>query len=284
MSRPLKTSFKHRAAAEPRGESSGSRQDAQTPHARPAAASGDPLALHRALEQVTPMLNGISKAELLPIRLDIPTMATLLLKRLRAVEPYRDTIAMLPLVRQDWLANLEAIALALLHVDSLCKIVVKERPAVKETFAEASQLRDALRAPVAVLEKRGLLTNASLVKQAGRRGYLRTAQDLMVFGNALRDNWESIHGRTTITLEEVNRCTVLAQLLFRSAESRAKRAAIPANLILLKRQTYTLFLRAYDELRRCLDFIEPGAAKRIAPTLYQGRGPKPRAQSQYAGA
>jgi hypothetical protein len=101
-------------------------------------------------------------------------------------------------------------------------------------------------------------------------------------GNLLRDNWDAITGCTTITLDEVNRATVLAQLLFRSAESRNERAAIPADLVRLKKQVYTLFLLAYDELRRCLEFIERGAADRVAPSLYQGWGRKSRV-NEYAG-
>lgn len=238
----------------------------------------DPMALHRALETAMPMLQGVSQQDCIPIRLDSPTIAMGLLNRLRAIEPYRETIAILPLVRQDWLANLEVIALALIHVDSLSKVTVKLSPAVKAIFKEAARLRDRLRGPVTVLQKNGLLPHVALVKQEGKRGYVRTAQDLIVFGNLLRDNWHAIDGRTTITMAEVDRCAVLAQMVLRNAASRNDRAVMPADLKLLKKQAYTLFLLAYDELRRCLEFISRGAANRVAPTLYQGRGRKPRAK------
>lgn len=233
------------------------------------------MALHEALETVMPMLQEIAEQDLIPIRLDSPTIAMRLLNRLSAIEPFRATIAILPLVRQDWLTKLEAIALALIQVDSLSRVSVKLSPAVKAMFKEAAGLRDRLRGPVTILQKNGLLPHAPLTKQEGKRGYVQTAQDLILFGNLLRDNWDTIDGRTTITMAEVDRCSVLAQLLLRNAASRRDRAVLPADLKLLKRRAYTLFLLAYDELRRCLEFIERGAADRVAPTLYQGRGRKP---------
>jgi hypothetical protein len=242
------------------------------------------MAMYRALETVTPMLAGIAEQDFIPIRLDCPTVAMRLINRLRIISPYRETIAILPLVRQDWLSSLEPIALALIHVDSLSKIAVKESPAVKGTFKEASRLRDRLRDPVAVLQKDGLVPKAALTKQEGKRGYVQTVQDLVLLGNLLRDNWEAIDGHSTITMEEVDRCTALAQMLFRNAESRKARAAIPVGLERLKKQLYTLFLLAYDELRRCLEFIECGAADRVAPTLYQGRGRKRRVKEHTASA
>ncbi len=249
--------------------------DADSPSAVNRLPTVDPMALHQALVTVTPMLRDIAEQDFIPIRLDSPTIAMCLLNRLRSIEPYRETIAILPLVRQDWLTHLEPIALALIHVDSLSKITIKESPAVRATFQEASRLRARLRGPVAVLQQHGLLPNALVTKQEGKRGYVQTAQDLMLFGNLLRDHWNAIAGCTAITIDEVDRCSVLAQMLFRNAESRKVHAALPADLDLLKRQVYTLFLLAYDELRRCLEFIERGAADRVAPTLYQGRGRKP---------
>ncbi len=232
----------------------------------------DPLALQQAFLRVEPMIRAISAAALIPIRMDIPTIAMSLIGRLRAIGPYRETIASLPLVRQDWLGNLEFIALALLHVDSLSKVAAKEAPTVRAIFDEGSRLRNRLRGPVLVLEKAGLIPSGSLAKREGKRGYVQTAQDLLLIGNVLRDSWELINGRTTITLHEVNRCNVLAQLLFRHAKDRNKRTTIPADLALLRQRAYTLFLFAYDELRRCLAFIERGLEDELAPTLYEGRG------------
>lgn len=270
-----KNSYKNPARTTSLSVVSTAAKGAVSPDTEAASFAADPMALRRALETVMPMLRGIAEQNFIPIRLDCPTIAMYLLNRLRVIEPYRDTIAILPLVRQDWLGNLEAIALALIHLDSLSKITAKESPVVRATFKEASRLRDRLRDPVAVLQKHGLLPNTPLVTQEGKRGYLRTAQDLVLFGNLLRDNWDAIVGRTTITMEEVDRCSVLAQLLFRNAASRSARAALPADLVRLKKQVYTLFLLTYDELRRCLEFIERGAANRVAPTLYRGRGRKP---------
>jgi hypothetical protein len=238
------------------------------------------MALHQAVETVRPLLGDIAEQSFIPIRLDCATMAMRLLSRLRAIEPYRPTIAILPLVRQDWLANLEPIALALIQVDSLAKIAVATVPPVRATFKESVQLRDRLRRAVVVLEASGLVPKGLLKKQEGKRGYVQTAQDLLLLGNMLRDNWDAISGYALVSMDDVNRTTGLAQSLFRGAKKRNDRAAIPADVVRLKKQVYTLFLLAYDELRRCLEFIERGAADRVAPTLYEGRGRKGRRGSE----
>lgn len=246
-------------------------------------ASPDPEAPRRALERVMPMALAIADKQLLPIRLDPPTIAMFLLNRLRAIEPYREAISELSRVNHEWLSNLESIALALIQVDSLSRITVKQLPAVKAAFKEACRLRSRLAESARILHKEGVLPRGSLANLKVTGGYKHTAQDLMALGSVLRDNWGVIGGRTTITMDDVDRSSVLAQILYRTAESRTKRAAVPAELALLKRQVYTLFLLAYDELQRCLDFIERGAAKRLAPTLYQGRGRKP-AAAKLSGA
>lgn len=250
--------------------------DATSPDLEVGDGTPDPMALHQAVETVRPLLCDIAEQSYIPIRLDCATMAMRLLSRLRAIERYRPTIAILPLVRQDWLAHLEPIALALIQVDSLSKIAVATVPPVRATFKESVQLRDRLRRAVVILEAAGLVPKGLLKKQEGKRGYIQTAQDLLVLGKVLRDNWEALGGYPLASMNDVERTTVLAQSLFRNARKRNDRSAIPADVARLKKQVYTLFLLAYGELRRCLEFIERGAADRVAPTLYEGRGRKRR--------
>lgn len=241
-----------------------------------AAVTIDPLAMRQALEVMRPKFETYTDAKLQVIRLDLPSVAMWVLNRLDDIEPYRAKIAQLPFVDHPLIENLEPIALATLEVDSQSKVAVKLPPEVMETYRIATLHRDDLREEALILEKRKMIPKGSLDAVSGDRGYRNTAVELTALGNILRDNWSNIVGKSAITLEEVNQCSVLAQLLFRNADDRLQRAAIPAQLSLLRQQAYTMLVLAYEELRRCMTFLEPpDVVEKIVPTLYQNRGRKP---------
>lgn len=241
--------------------------------ARAVQAGIDPLALRQALEKMRPKFVILTQAQLQAIRLDAPTMGMGILNRLDDVEPYRDKIAQLPFVNYDYIDNLEDGTLALLEIDSQCKVAVKLPPEVMDTYRDASLFRDQLREEAQILLRRKLLPRGSLDSIAGDRGYRNTAVELTALGNVLRDNWSNVVGKSAITAEEVNRCSVFAQLLYRNADDRLERAAIPAHLSLLRQQAYTWVILAYEELRRCLSFlVAPEMVEKLAPSLFHGRG------------
>jgi hypothetical protein len=235
----------------------------------------DPLALRQALEVLRPTYTSLTEAQLLPIRIDPPSAAMQVLNQLDEIEPYREKIVLLPFVNQTLVNNLEPAALALLEVYSQNQVAVKLPPGVMETYREATGLRDELRDEAIILERRGLIPKGSLATVSGDRGYRNTAVELTALGNVLRDSWEKIAGKCAITPEEVDRCSVLAQLLFRNADDRLQRATVPGHLALLKQQAYTLLMLAYDEVHRCIEFLDKPALERVVPTLFQGRGRKP---------
>ena len=249
-------------------------------------ASIDPLATRQALEKMRPKFKIITQGQFVPIRVDVPIFGMWVLNRVDEVATYRPKIALLPFVNQEYIDDLEAGALALLEVDSQCKVAVKLPPEVMETYREASVLRDNIREEALILVRRKLLPAGSLDAVPGDRGYRNTAVELMALGNLLRDHWSNIDGKSAITVEEVDLCSVLAQLLFRNADDRLERAAIPAQLSLLRQQAYTWLMLAYEELRRCLFFLESAeTVEKLFPSLFQGRGgrkPAPGAEEQPA--
>jgi hypothetical protein len=236
-------------------------------------ASVDPLAMRQALEKMRPKFQIITQQQFMLIRLDVPIMSMDVLKRLDEIEPYRDKIAQLPFVNHDYIANLEPGALALLEIDSQCTVAVKLPPEVMETYREASVLRDEIREEALILVRRKLLPRGSLDAVAGDRGYRNTAVELTALGNLLRDHWPNIVGKSAITIDEVNRCNVLAHILFRNADDRLERAAIPAQLAFQRQQAYTWLMLAWEELRRCMNFLEPvEVVDKLFPSLFHGRG------------
>ncbi len=232
-----------------------------------------PLATRRALEKMRPHFAAITREQLQTIRLDLPTMGMWVLQHLDGVAPYREQIAQLPFVNHEYITHLESGALALLEADSQARVAAKVRPEVVQTYREAAAFRDEKRAEAKILVRRKLLPEGCLDVIAGARGYRNTAVELMALGTVLRDHFDAIVGRCAITLDEVNRCAALAQVLYRCADDRFDNAAVPAPLVLLRHQAYTWLMLAYQELRRCLTFLVTHATmKRIAPSFFESRG------------
>ncbi len=235
----------------------------------------DPLALRQALTKLRPLYAALPDAARLPIRVDPPSAAMQVLNQLDEIEPYRAKIVQLPFVNQDYIVNLEPAAMGLLEVYSQSQVAGKLPPEVMKTYREATTFRDGIKDEAGILVRRGLLPRGSLEAVSGDHGYRNTAVDLTALGNVLRDHWSVIAGKCAITAEEIDRCSVVAQMLFRNADDRLQRVVVPAHLTLLKQQAYTYLVLAFEELRRCIEFLDRDALDRIAPSLFQGRGRKP---------
>lgn len=231
----------------------------------------DPLAMRQSLERFRPMFCSVANAQLVPIRVELSTAAMWVLNHLDQVAPFRERIARLVEVNHEWIDNLEGIAMAALEVASQCKVKSKSPPEVLETYQEASLLRDNLRHQALALQRSKLLPRGAIGAVSGKRGYRNTAVDLSALGNLLRDNWHNIVGKTSISRDDIDRCSVLAQLLFRNSEDRKRRGSLPAHLALLKQQAYALLMLAFEELRRCITFLDRSAVDRVAPTPFQRR-------------
>lgn len=225
--------------------------------------------MRQSLEKFRPMFCAVADVQLVPIRVELSTAAMWVLNHLDEAAPFRERIARLVEVNHDWIDNLEGIAMAALEVASQCKVRSKSPPEVLETYQEASLLRDNLRHQALALQRSKLLPRGATGAVSGKRGYRNTAVDLSALGNVLRDNWHNIVGKTSITRDDIDRCSVFAQLLFRNSEDRRRRGSLPAHLALLKQQAYALLMLAFEELRRCITFLDRSALDRVAPTLFQ---------------
>lgn len=146
---------------------------------------------------------------------------------------------------------------------------------VAALLSEASPLRGTLLSDAEALALRGLLDADAVAAIRAGKGNLDTANDLVALSQLLGANWNKIKGRTGATQEEVGRAATLG-VEFLSALGVRDHGLLttPDTAADLRRRTFTLFVRAYDEVRRAITYLRwhEGDADVIIPSLYKGRG------------
>lgn len=105
----------------------------------------------------------------------------------------------------------------------------------------------------------------------GSIGYRNVGRELTVLDKLLTSNAALITSKTPITTDEIVRCKALARQLSKSDSARDQFALASSSALLLRRRAYTLLMWAYNEVRRCVRFLDPAAASRVVPTLFPRR-------------
>jgi hypothetical protein len=130
------------------------------------------------------------------------------------------------------------------------------------------------------LQHRGLLPSGSLKGVVGGRGFLNTGKELTILAKVLTAHGRVIIAKTPITAEEIERCKQLARQLSDSDATRARSAQASVNAALLRQRAYTLLMLSYNEVQRCIAFLDPAAAPRVVPTLSPSRKRKQKGEAQ----
>jgi hypothetical protein len=100
------------------------------------------------------------------------------------------------------------------------------------------------------------------------------AHDVQILTMVLHENWAKVAGKCGATAEEVEHAAKLAIHLQRTVGERERREPAAASPADLRARSYTLFVRAYDDVRRAIIYLRwhEGDADSIAPSLFAGRG------------
>lgn len=253
---------------------------------------GDPLcgnqsSLRRAFKKVRPLLQAIPDSALLQLNLD-PLAAV---AKVRAVLPgillMRDSIeGTLRFFDLNCLDQLETYALALVQAHVVYRGITARSQSLPKLSAEASALRGQLLRDSNTLVQRGLIPRARLSRLQGTKGYRNIASDLLTIGELLRDCWPTIANRTAISLAELERAEVLAEEMITVLGQRKKVTALAADAALTRQRAFSLFIGAYDEVRRAVGYLRwhEGDAAQIAPSLYQKRNRRRKKCAQEASS
>jgi hypothetical protein len=220
-------------------------------------------------------IRAVPDSDLIIVNIDIPTSVTTALGALPEIVALRPrVVSEMPnydIVRFD---KLEAYTLAVGHAHALFLAASTPTESIDELSSQAVATREMLFSDASALAKRNLVDRQRLSELKGANGYRNTAFDVMALAAMLRDAWPNIVGKTALELSELDRAEMLADRLLTAVGLRDQGPAIIAEASENRQKAFTLFVSAYDYVRRAVSFLRWSEedVERIAPSLYAGRG------------
>jgi hypothetical protein len=243
----------------------------------------DPLDLGAALEQVRPELAQYTAEKLHTINLDPVAIATTVWGALPGIIALRpEIVSGVPTFDIKILDKLETYASALVHANALHVTATLPPEVIASLAEEALQLRDVLISDVTALGKHGLINATFLHQLKGPQGYRNIAGDVVSIVTVIQTNWAKVSSRIGITEEELKHAKNVALKLMRAIGAREQAPSVTASVALERQQAYSLFIDAYDEVRRAVAFLRwnEGDADKITPSLYGGRSSKKKTDTE----
>jgi hypothetical protein len=233
-----------------------------------------------AFERALPAALALAPSALIPVNIDIPTAVTTAIGKLSALQALRDRIVReLPSFDISSFDQLETYVLATAHAHALYLAASAPPEALATLTEEGWRVRDTLHSDAVALSNRGLINGDRLTKLKTAVGYKNLAFDLVGLAALLRASWDQIAGKTALQLTELDRAEVLGEQLIKALSVREKSPAIATEVSQQRQRVFTLFVRAYDQVRRAVSFLHwnEGVVEELAPSLYAGRGARRKA-------
>jgi hypothetical protein len=193
-------------------------------------------------------------------------------------EKHAEDIAKLPLLKHAWIASVSGLASAVLYLDNARNSTTRKANEVASLAEEGSELAEAMIADVRAMMVRKVLPADSLAEYEPGNGYRNLAHNLGMLSGLCIRHWSTIEGRSGITKDDVTRASMLNEEIIKVLGARVNDNGEASQNAMLRAQAFTLLVRAYDELRRAIAFIRyhEGDVDEIVPSLYAGRGGRPR--------
>lgn len=241
--------------------------------------------LSEALERMRPKFAAIPTDKLLQIIVDPIAAAATAQGALPEIMTLRGRIVTdVPKFDVTNLDELEMYTLALIHAQSHHLMATNPPEALAALAEEATKLRELLLSDATALGKRGFINPTALHELKGPIGFRNVASDILALAVLLRSNWAKISSKTGVTEAELTRAELIGQRMIRAIGLREQSPTTVAATALERQQAYTLFVNAYDQVRRAVTFLrwESGDADDIAPSLYSGRASRKKHEIEVA--
>jgi hypothetical protein len=230
----------------------------------------------QAFDRLEPEIRALAaNADLWHINVDIQHAVTTVLGVVPKVRSLRPALAAtLPTFDLALLDKLEDHAFALAHAHAVYRAAVKPVDEVPALAAETTAVRDALLSDATALARRGLLDEGRVGKLHSPNGYKNIAFDVLGLVSLFREAWSRIENKTAVEPHELERAERMAKRLLKAVGVRQEANVAVDAAAGVRHRAFTLFMRAYDEVRRAVQYLRwhEGDAERIAPSLYAGRG------------
>ena len=226
-----------------------------------------------AYERLHSEMQTLGEDEILTVNLDIPSAVTTVLgiqPELDALEPRISKQADCDVER---VLNVGLYARALAQAHSLYIMALEPSDTLKTVVEEGTALRDVLIADAHALARRKLINAERLKELTGPLGYKNLAFDLQHLGNLFTAQFPSIEGKWALQEADIVRAKEIATKIIEIVGQREQAAARIAEAADIRNRAFTLFMRAYDEVRRVVTFLRwhKDDVGDIAPSLYTGK-------------
>ena len=228
-----------------------------------------------AFERMRPQFEAIPREEAMHVNVDATYAAGLgawVAGRLGAVRAQLQPLApYLDLQAIDQLAD-RAHAFAYAHGEYLFATTPQEP--IAELHKEAAKLIDLFLLSASALSAQGLLPNERVALVRTSTGYRNASEYLTALTKLFKDYWSEIGTKTGVTMQQVDRGAVLAVQLLEGSIERMHAPLTPSEATVARERAFTLFYRAYDELRRAVTFLRwhDGDIEQLVPTLFLRNG------------
>jgi hypothetical protein len=229
--------------------------------------------LRSALDKVRRELDALNREDLVPINFDPIAAVVTARGAYPNIAKYRGLILTLQGFQSEHFEQFETYVQAAYCAQTLLQAASAPPEQLQELIAEATELRESLLSDATALAKRGLISAVTLDTLKGNTSYKTVASDLMTLTHLFRGVWAKIVGKTCVTEEELDRAEVLSDEVIYDLGQREQVPSKIADVSLERQKAYTLFLTAYNQLRRAITYIRwnEGDADEIAPSLFGGR-------------
>ena len=221
----------------------------------------------------------MKKGELVALNIEVSKAAGLVLGAQPKIRALRDVFEA-DLMQFDitLIDKLETYCLVAFQADVLYRITTRGPEDLKALVAEALTLRAVLLSDVSALAYRGLLNKESISRLRGVNGYRNVASDLMALSALLRSRWEIVAPKSAVQEAEIERAEVLGERIIKGIGLRRSDRKSMTSFALERRQIFTLFVRAYEHVRRAVSYVRwySNDLDEIAPSVYSGRSKRKR--------
>jgi hypothetical protein len=220
-----------------------------------------------ALERVGDELANMRVVKLRGVNLHVGRAGKVLRDSIYRVEPLLPQLVKLPDFNEAILEKLGDYTTILLDAHRRCSPPVEPREAQLAMARRARRFLELFRADTQPLVTRGMISEKALRSNRGN-GYQNLATDLLSLTMVLRAAWPKIHGRCSVTIDELREAESLIKPL---AEAGRPSKTPVRDARDLRARALTAAVRDYEQLRLGLSYIRRnvGDAEKLAPSLFR---------------
>lgn len=223
---------------------------------------------------LTPAMLALKPAELRTPNIDIANAVTTVLGSIESILARREAfVKHFPLFPIELMDTLERRTLALDYANTMRLMSTKQMEPVPQLAERGIARRTILVGEIKYAMLRGLIDAPPLEELGGNTSYRTIASDLFALTYLLRNHWSRLEGKTQLTLAEISEAEQIADHLITAlgARKQAEHAFDPSSD--MRERAFTLFIVAYEQVRKWLGLLFENEIDQIMPQIHQGRGP-----------